>query len=1208
MNPTTTRSLIDGNEAAARVAYLCSEVAAIYPITPSSPMGELADAWAAAGRANIFGTVPSIIEMQSEGGAAGAVHGAIQAGALTTTFTASQGLLLMLPNMFKIAGELSPAVFHIAARTIATHALSIFGDHSDVMAARSTGWAMLCSNTPQEAQDLALVAHAATLRARLPFMHFFDGFRTSHELNGVELVTEDDVRAMLPLEDVHALRARALDPDKPVLRGSAQNPDVFFQAREACNLYYDRAPAIVREEMQRFERLVGRRYDLFEYTGPPDADRVLVLMGSGVGAAQEAARDLASRGEKAGVLAVRLYRPWDAEAFLAALPESARRIAVLDRTKEPGAPGEPLLQDVSLTLGEHAGRAGSAMPLVIGGRYGLSSKEFVPAHAAAAFAELARDDPRPRFTLGITDDVTRLSLDPVPGVGGEPESVRRLVFYGLGSDGTVGASKNTIKIISDETGSHAQGYFVYDSKKSGSITVSHLRFAPEPISSSYLIHDADFVSCSQFGFLRQFDVLGCAGEGATVLLDSPYEADRVWDLLPRAVQETVVAKRLDVRAIDAHAIARETGLGQRINTVMQAAAFALLRIMPPERALERIRESIRRTYGKRGESVVTRNTRAAELAFDRVERVPTPEEATSEIGVGRAVPADAPDFVRRVTDALMRGEGELLPVSAMPPDGTFPTATAKYEKRGIAQDIPIWEPDLCIQCGLCSLVCPHAAIRVKSFEEPRTAGAPAGFKHAPGRGADFKGKRVTVQVAPDDCTGCKACVSVCPARSKESVKTKAINMRPRLEHLEPERDAFGFFTDIPAADPRTVSLNTVRGSQALEPLFEFSGACAGCGETPYLKLITQLYGDRMIVANATGCSSIYGGNLPTTPWATDKCGRGPAWANSLFEDNAEFGLGMRIATTARSVHAQALLRRLRSQIGLELADDLLAPCPADPDGVAERREAVARLRERLGTVNGPDARTLVALADVLVPRSHWIIGGDGWAYDIGYGGLDHTIAAGLDVNVLVLDTELYSNTGGQASKSTFRSAVAKFAAAGKPARKKDLGLLAMAYGNVYVAQVALGANPAQCLRAFTEAESYHGPSLILAYSPCIAHGIDMADANEHQKHAVSSGYWPLYRYDPRLAQTGRQPLSLDSRKPKGAFRDFAATEGRFAMLRRIDPARAEQLTRQAQNDIDERRRVYEQIAGVERDLDHAPREPGPTNGDCDGAGADGSQA
>ncbi len=1195
----TERShVLDGNEAAARIAHLTSEVIAIYPITPSSTMGELADEWSAKGRKNIWGMVPQVIEMQSEAGAAGAVHGSLQAGAMTTTFTASQGLLLKLPNMFKIAGELTPTVFHIAARTLATHALSIFGDHSDVMAARTTGFALLAASSVQEAQDMAMVAHMATLKSRVPFLHFFDGFRTSHEVNKIELLFEEDVRSLIDEELVVAHRSRALNPDRPVLRGTAQNPDVFFQAREACNAYYTAVPGIVQEAMDRFARLTGRRYSLFWYSGDPDAERVLVQMGSGVGASREAVDKLVAAGEKVGLLTVRLYRPFDTKAFVAALPKSVRSIAVLDRTKEPGAIGEPLYQDVVTALVE-AWPQDATMPRVIGGRYGLSSKEFTPAMAKAALDELQAQQPRRHFTVGIVDDVTHLSLKWDPSFETEAKGVTRAVFYGLGADGTVGATKNTVKIIGENTPLHAQGYFVYDSKKSGAITVSHLRFGPKPIESTYLIEQADFVACHQFEFMEKLDVLALARPGATFLLNSPYGPEQVWDRLPREAQETILARKLRFYVVDALAVAKQAGLAGRINTVTQACFFAISGVLPRDEAIAEIKESIRKTYGKRGESVLNRNFAAVDASLAALSEVELPASADATARRNPVVSRAAPDFVRRVTAMMLDGKGDLLPVSALPVDGTFPTGTTQWEKRGIAHEIPIWDETICTQCAICPLVCPHAAIRMNVFSPEEMQRAPAGFKAVPWArkdGGALDGLMYSLQVAPDDCTGCGICVDMCPTRSKTAVKHKAINMAPKLEHLEVERANYDFYLSLPEVRPSMDSIDGLRGSQLRMPLFEYSGACSGCGETPYLKLLSQLYGDHLVVANATGCSSIYGGNLPSTPWSQNAQGQGPAWANSLFEDNAEFGLGMRLALDAQRDLAQMLVAALRVQIGDPLATELLESPQDTDEQIRLQRERVKRLKAILPRLGTPEAGRLLAVADSLVVRSVWIVGGDGWAYDIGYGGLDHVLASGRNVNILVLDTEVYSNTGGQASKSTQRGAVAKFAAAGKAIGKKDLGMIAMAYGNVYVAQVAMGANPVQTVRTFQEAAAWNGPSLIIAYSHCIAHGIDMATGMSHQRDAVKSGYLNLYHYDPRLGMGGAdQPLKLDSRKPTLPLEQFMLKEGRYAMLAQSDPARSKHLLKAAQHDADARWQLYEQVAGVHRVV----TEGGPASADGD---------
>ena len=1156
---------VDGNEAAAYVAHRVSEVIAIYPITPASTMGELADAWSAAEVPNIWGQVPRVIEMQSEAGAAGAVHGSLQAGALTTTFTASQGLLLMLPDMFKLAGELTSAVFHVAARTVATHALSIFGDHSDVMAARTTGFAMLCSSSVQEAQDMAAISTMATLEARVPFLHFFDGFRTSHEVAKIEKLSEDDLRALIDDELVADHRRRALSPDRPFIRGTAQNPDVFFQAREACNPFYLALPATVQRAMDRFAELTGRPYSLFDYTGDPEAERVVVLMGSGAGAVQEAVEQIPGT----GLLTVRLFRPFDAAAFCAALPDTVRSLAVLDRTKEPGALGEPLYQDVVTALAEQ-GRA----IRTVGGRYGLSSKEFTPAMAASVLAELDAESPRNHFTVGISDDVTHLSLEVDTSFRTEADHVVRAVFFGLGSDGTVGANKNSVKIVGEQTPLYAQGYFVYDSKKSGSTTVSHLRFSPRPITSTYLVQEANFVACHQFGMLERVDVLGVAAEGATFLLNSPYGPDEVWDELPHEVRAEIVGKGLRFYVVDAGSVAREAGLGKRVNTVLQTCFFALADVLPVDKAIAAIKDAIKKSYARRGEVVLERNYAAVDRALEGMHEVRVPVEIGNGYHRPPPVPAEAPDFVQHVTGMMIAGKGDLLPVSALPVDGTFPIGTARYEKRSIAEEIPIWDPSICIDCAKCALVCPHAAIRMKVYDPAALDGAPEGFKSKEWRSRDLPGMLMTIQVAPDDCTGCGICVETCPAKSKEEVRHKSIDLEPKLEHLEAERAAFDFFVDLPPIDRSAIEIATVKGSQMLEPLFEYSGACEGCGETPYLKLLTQLYGDRMMVANATGCSSIYGGNLPTTPWSANAEGRGPAWANSLFEDNAEFGLGMRLALDAQTEQA----RHLVTEVVPDLAPALLEGADArDEAGIAAQRERVGELEERLAAIDSPEARRLAALITTLVRKSVWIVGGDGWAYDIGFGGLDHVLASGRDVNVLVLDTEVYSNTGGQASKSTPRGAVAKFAAGGKATAKKDLGMIASAYGNVYVAQIAMGADNPQTVKALAEAEAHPGPSLVIAYSHCIAHGIDMRMGMEQQKAAVDTGYWELYRYDPAQPL----PFHLDSRSPKLPLSAFTEKEARFAMLARAKPEEAARLAKLGQEDVDRRRHVYEQMAQVD---------------------------
>lgn len=1174
---------IDGNEAAARIAHRLSEVIAIYPITPASPMGEYADAWSLAGQPNLWGVIPDVVEMQSEAGAAGALHGALQAGALGTTFTASQGLLLMLPNMYKIAGELTPTVIHVAARAVATHALSIFGDHSDVMAARQTGFAMLSAESVQEAHDFALVSHLAALESRVPFMHFFDGFRTSHEMATIEPITDDILRALVDEHHIADHRLRSLNPTRPVLRGSAQNPDVFFQAREAANSYYDAVPQTVLTTMNAVAELTGRRHELFEYHGAPDAQRVMVLMGSGAGAAKQAVAHLVAEGHKVGLVVVKLYRPFDVDAFSEAVPATVESVAVLDRTKEPGAVGEPLYQDVVAAFAEV-----ERSIRVVGGRYGLASKEFTPSMAAAVFDHVEAADARRHFTVGIVDDVTGLSIKHDPGRIKEPDSVSRALFYGLGSDGTVGANKNSVKIIGDATGLRTQGYFVYDSKKSGSQTVSHLRMSDEIIESTYLIEEASFVGVHQFGLLGTTDALDRAKHGATLLINSPYKPEDTWKRIPPAAQRSIIDKGLVVWAVDALAIARDAGLGPRINTVLQTCFFGLTDLLDTDVAVDQIKHQIEKAYGKRGEAVVRRNITAVDQALDAMYRVEV-GEVTQSATRRSLIPEVAPDFVKRVTGMLMDGKGDLLPVSAMPVDGTFPTGTAAWEKRSLAHEIPIWDPDLCIDCGRCALVCPHAAIRLKAFDP--AVDSPEGFASKEPTNKDFAGSRIVVQVFPDDCTGCTVCVDICPATSKEVAKHKAINMEPKAAHLDRERTNVDHFLSLPDVDRATVKIGTVKGSQFLQPLFEFSGACVGCGETPYVKLMSQMYGDRMIVANATGCSSIYGGNLPTTPWTTDAEGRGPAWSNSLFEDNAEFGFGMRLAIDAQKDDAVMLVLSLSTELG-SLADDILETVKNPDHSDAEKlvriqREQVGALRSKLASIDNALARRLEGVADALIDTGVWIVGGDGWAYDIGFGGLDHVFASGRDINILVLDTEGYSNTGGQASKATPRGAIAKFAAGGKETAKKDLGQIAMSYGNVYVAQVAMGANPTQTVRAFAEASAHPGVSLIIAYSPCIAHGIDMSTMMSHQKEASDSGYWPLYRYDPSREAAGQPGLRLDSRKPTMPFKEFARKEARFAMLGRANPERADALMDLAQQDIDDRWHLYEQMITIHRTAEYA---------------------
>jgi pyruvate-ferredoxin/flavodoxin oxidoreductase len=1173
---------IDGNEAAAKVAYALSEVIAIYPITPSSPMGELSDAWAAAARPNLWGTVPVVAEMQSEGGAAGAIHGALTTGALATTFTASQGLLLMIPNMFKIAGELTPAVFHVAARSVACQALSIFGDHSDVMAARGTGFALMASGSVQEAMDLAAVSHAATLECRIPFLHFFDGFRTSHEVLKIEILSDDDLRALVDPEKIREHRSRSLTPDRPSLRGSAQNPDVFFQAREAVNSFYNVCPDKVQEAMDRFGRIAGRGYRLFDYVGSPDADRVMVLMGSGCGAAEEAVEELIRRGDKVGMVKVRLYRPFSARHLMKALPPTVRSLAVLDRTKEPGSAGEPLYLDVVAAV-EESMADGSApftrRPRILGGRYGLSSKEFTPGMAAAIFRELSREKPKNHFTIGIVDDVTGTSLPWDRGFVTESPQTVRAVFYGLGSDGTVGANKNTIKIIAEETGGHAQGFFVYDSKKAGAVTVSHLRFGPRPIRSTYLIDAAGFVACHQESFLETADMLKLAAPGGVFLLNTTAPAEEAWDRLPREVQEGILEKKLRFFVIDAYKVAEDAGLGRRINTVMQVCFFAISKVMPLEQAITSIKDTIKKTYGRKSEQIVAMNIAAVDGALSQLHEVKVPSKPTAAKRRPPTVAEQAPDFVKRVTATIMAGQGDMLPVSALPVDGTYPTTTARWEKRNIALEIPAWDEKWCIQCNKCALVCPHAAIRVKAYDAGALEGAPGTFKSMDWKGRELPaGTKYTVQTAPEDCTGCGLCVEICPARNKTETRLKAINMTPQPPLREAERINYQFFLNLPEADRKTVQRETVKGSQLLEPLFEYSGACAGCGETPYLKLLSQLFGDRLVVANATGCSSIYGGNLPTTPWSANKAGRGPAWSNSLFEDNAEFGFGFRLSLDKQRDYARELLQRLAGSVGQDLAPQLLASEQKDEAEIAAQRERVAELKKRLSGVREPEGRDLIAIADSLVRKSVWIVGGDGWAYDIGYGGLDHVLAAGKDVNILVLDTEVYSNTGGQASKATPRGAVAKFAEAGKQAARKDLALLAMSYGSVYVARVAMGASDAQTIKAFLEAEAYPGPSIIIAYSHCIAHGINMTLGMQQQKLAVQSGYWPLLRFNPENARMGTNPLQLDSKPPAVPLKDYAYRETRYRMLTLSRPEEARRLLDLAQRDVEDRWRQLQEMA------------------------------
>ena len=1173
--------ILDGNEAAASVAYRLSEVIAIYPITPSSPMAEWADQWRSEGKKNIWGGLPIVEELQSEGGAAGALHGALQAGAFGTTFTASQGLLLMIPNMFKIAGELTPATMHVSARTIATHALSIFGDHSDVMACRSTGWAMLASNSVQEVADLALVAQIATLESRIPFIHFFDGFRTSHEVGKILPITDEVIRYMVEDKYLIAFRMNALTPDRPSIRGTAQNPDVFFQAREACSPFHAAVSSIVQSVMDRFAALTGRTYHLFDYSGAPDAERVIVIMGSGAEAAEEAVDALVRQGEKIGLLKVRLYRPFDSKAFLAALPATVDSIAVLDRCKEPGATGEPLYQDIVTVLAENSANLPFARtPVVIGGRYGLSSKEFTPAMVKGVYDELARLAPKNHFTIGINDDVSHTSLEYDPEFSTEDPKTVRALFYGLGSDGTVGANKNSIKIIGSETPNYAQGYFVYDSKKSGSMTTSHLRFGPNPIHSTYLITRASFVACHNFSFLEKMNVLDAAMPGAVFLLNSAYSAAEVWDHLPKSMQQEMIAKKIEFYVIDGYKVAREAGMGTRINTIMQTCFFAISGVLPKDEAIEQIKKSIKKTYGKRGEAVVQKNFAAVDAALAHLEKVELPAVANSSFDVVGAFSPKAPKFVHDVLGQIAEGKGDLIPVSAIPAGGAFPSGTAQWEKRNIAQFIPVWDKDLCIQCGKCVMVCPHAVIRAKIYDGKLADKSPATLKWAKPKWRGMEQERYTLQVAPEDCTGCAVCVEVCPVKSKSDASKKAINMAPQAPLRESERENWEFFQSLPEVDRSKLSHGQVKDIQLLQPLFEFSGACSGCGETPYIKLLTQLFGDRLYIANATGCSSIYGGNLPTTPYTHNAQGRGPTWSNSLFEDNAEFGFGMRTALDQQKAFAEMLVTRMAPQIGAELAADLVGASQNTEAEIDRQRERVNLLYERLAGDDSSDAKNLAAIADALVRKSVWILGGDGWAFDIGFGGLDHVLGSGKNVNVLVLDTEVYSNTGGQASKATPRGAVAKFAASGKSNSRKDLAMEAVSYGSVYVAQVALGGNDTHVVKAFQEAEAHNGPSLIIAYSSCIAHGYDLVHGLEQQKLAVQAGYWPLMRYNPALREEGKNPFQLDSKAPSIRLKDYAYREARYTMLARSNPDTAAELLKEAQDDVERQWRVYSARASM----------------------------
>jgi pyruvate-ferredoxin/flavodoxin oxidoreductase len=1178
--------MMDGNEAVAYVAYRLNEVIAIYPITPSSAMGEHADAWSAARIPNIWGTVPTVMEMQSEGGAAGAVHGALTSGSLTTTFTASQGLLLMIPNMYKIAGELTSTVFHVSARSLATHALSIFGDQGDIAAVRSTGFALLASRSVQEAHDMAVIAQTATLESRIPFLHFFDGFRTSHEVNKVEILNDEDFKAMLDDNLIFEHRKRGLTPDRPVIRGTAQNPDVYFQARETANPFYEKCPAITQAAMDKFAALTGRSYHLFDYAGASDAKQVIVIMASGAETTEETVNYLTAKGEKVGVVTVHLYRPFSTSHFMAALPATVDSIAVLDRSKDPGADGEPLYKDVATAI--HEGLAmGTApfkkAPILVGGRYGLSSKEFTPGMVKGIFDELKKASPKNSFTIGINDDVSHSSLDYDEHFSIAADDVVRCVFFGLGSDGTVGANKNSTKIIGEEGNNFAQGYFVYDSKKSGTITESHLRFGPRPIKAPYLVGkgDANFIACHQFSFLEKYDMLKYAKPGGVFLLNSIFGKDETWNNIPREVQEAIIEKKLKFYVIDAYEVAKATGMGVRINTIMQTCFFAISGILPRDEAIAEIKKYIKKTYGKRGEAVVNQNYAAVDSSLENLFEVKVPEKADSKIRMAKPVPDAAPLFVKEVLGKMIAQNGDSLPVSALPIDGTFPSGTTQWEKRNIAMEIPVWEPDLCIQCGKCAFNCPHAAIRIKVYDGALLKDAPASFKSLDAKFKEFPGAKYTVQVAPEDCTGCGVCVEYCPAKDKTDASRKAINMTPQQPLREQESKNFAFFLNLPNPDRTTFELDSIKNSQLLQPLFEFSGACAGCGETPYIKLMSQLFGDRTIIANATGCTSIYGGNLPTTPWTFNKDGRGPAWSNSLFEDNAEFGLGMRLTIDKQNEFAQELLKKLSGKIGGTLVDELLNADQSDEKGINAQRERVATLKTKIQSEKDADAQQLFSLADMLVKKSVWILGGDGWAYDIGYGGLDHVLATGRNVNILVLDTGVYSNTGGQSSKATPRAAVAKFAANGKDLPRKDLGLIAMTYGYIYVAQVAMGYSDLQTLRALREADAYNGPSLIIAYSHCINHGYDLRKGMNQQKLAVNSGIWPVYRYNPALKEQGLNPLKLDCKEPTIPVKEFAYNETRFSMLVQSNEARAEELMEHAQADARERWKYFNQLAEMD---------------------------
>ncbi len=1172
---TKTTKMVDGNEAAASVAHRMNEVSIIYPITPSSGMGELADAWSAQNQMNIWGMVPEVTEMQSEAGAAGAVHGALQVGSLVSTFTASQGLLLMIPNMYKIAGELTSYVMHVSARSIATHALSIFGDHSDVMSCRQTGFALLASGSIQEAQDFACISQLATLKSRVPFLHFFDGFRTSHEISKITYLSDDELRAMNDDKLVSEHRSRALTPDAPVVRGTAQNPDVFFQARESCNPFYDACAGHVEDSMKKFAEVTGRKYGLIDYVGHAEAERVIVLMGSGAEAAHETVEHMVANGEKVGLVKVRLYRPFPSEALLKALPKTVKSISVLDRTKEPGATGEPLYLDVVTAIAEDFADGSprlAKMPAIVGGRYGLSSKEFTPAMVKGVFDNSAAAKSKNHFTVGINDDLTNLSLDYDESFETEASDVKRAVFYGLGSDGTVGANKNSIKIIAKDEKRYGQGYFVYDSKKAGAITVSHLRFSPRPIHSTYLIKTADFVACHHFPFVEKLDVLKMAIDGATFLLNAPYKHDEVWNHLPKEMQEDIISKKLKFYVIDAAKVAAEAGMGRRINTVMQTCFFALSGVLPRDEAIAQIKEAIQKTYGKKSQAIVEKNFAAVDASLAHLHEIKVPASATTNVIRPSMIPESAPDFVKKVTGVIMEGRGDELPVSAFTPDGTWPVGTTKYEKRCVANEIPVWNPENCIQCGKCAIVCPHAAIRAKVASPENANKAPEGMKFADYKAKDFKGDKWIIQVSPEDCTGCNLCVDVCPA------KNKALELEPVENHLEAESKNFNYFLSLPEVDRTKLSLNQVKHTQLLEPLFEFSGACAGCGETQYVKLLSQLFGDRAIIANATGCSSIYGGNLPTTPYSVNAEGRGPAWSNSLFEDNAEFGLGMRIGIDKKKAFAEILLKELSAEIGEELVNGIIGAKHATEEEIASQRANVKTLKSKLSNIKGNKATMLKEIADFLVHKSVWLVGGDGWAYDIGFGGIDHAFGLNRNVNILVMDTEVYSNTGGQQSKATPMCASAKFAAAGRELQKKDLGMIAMSYETVYVAKIALGAKDAQTIKAFREAEAYEGTSLIIAYSHCISHGIDMSKGLQHQKMAVESGHWPLYRYDPRLLAEGKAPLQLDSGDPKTALSEFMNTESRFKIVEKQDPKRFKSLLEKAEHENAIRRDMYKHMA------------------------------